>query len=339
MKYFVRHKIEYLNVDDFNKHLEFCEKYRIIVFDELKLFKLKHGSIGMHAIIDDKLTNISLTYIDGKKACTYICRKDGISRVGDIVGLSAYINMSRYYKVPERKVNFSASPFLWYNEKYINTRQYAYEYDINSAYANIMYNYKFPDTSKNFETGFVKEGEIGFDASGDLVHEGSFALYKFKLIDSPFKKFAEVFFNKKINAKNDEERNKAKNTINYAVGFLQRVNPFLRAFIVNSCTEYIKQFIDEEYVLHCNTDCIVSTKKLNLVIGNQIGEWKVKEGMFAYIGHPYQWNNELPKYQGIPKGWFKPGWDILKDEIPHFGNLYRFNLKKLKLEEEKYEIT
>jgi hypothetical protein len=326
-----------VNIDEFNHHLTFCKSYRKIVFDELMLFKFKNGSIGMNAIIDDKLTNISLTYIDGNYVCTYICRKDGLMREGDITGLSAYITLSRYYKVPKKEVNFSASPLLWYNEKFVNTRQYAYEYDINSAYSNIMCNYLFPNTEVESQTGIVDDNEVGFDTDGNLVRKGQFALWKFPLVESPFKRFAQVYFNKKKNAKTEEIKQKAKNTMNYAVGFLQRVNPFLRAYIVNSCNERIKELINEDYILHCNTDAIVSTKKLDLPLGDDIGQWKMREGMFAYIGHPYQWNMELPKYQGVPKGWFEPGWDILKDEIPHFGNVVEFNIEKLKLEEIKYE--
>lgn len=338
MSYFSRHKIKYIAIDEFNNHLTFCKKYRKIVFDEVNLFKLKYGSIGMNAIIDNKLTNISITYIDGSFTCTYICRKDGLSREGDITGLSAYITMCRYYKVPHREVNFSASALLWYNEKFVNTRQYAYEYDINSAYATVMYYCKFPNTEILPETGIVKENEIGFDSDGKLINKGGFALWKFPLIESPFRKFSEYYFNKKVKAKNSEEKQKAKNMINYAVGFLQRVNPFLRAYIVEKCNERIKGLINEEYILHCNTDSIVSTKKLDLKLGNGIGEWKIKEGMFAYIGHPYQWDMELPKYQGIPKGWFQPGWDILKDEIPHFGNVVEFDLKKIELVRIKNEF-
>jgi hypothetical protein len=335
---FSRKKIRNVSIQEFNEHLVFCKEFRNVVFDEVDLFRLKHGSIGMNAIIDDKLMNISVTYIRGKEACTYICRKDGLVNFGDTTGLNAYITLCKYYKVPKLEVNFSASPFMWYNEKFVNTRQYAYEYDINSAYATIMYYYKFPDTSVKFKTGYVGKNEIGFDADGNIVKENYFALFIFPEIESPFKKFAEVYYNKKQKAKNEEIKQRAKNMLNYSVGFLQRVNPFLRAYIVNMCNEKIKELINEDYVLHCNTDSIVSTKKLDLPLGDKIGEWKLKEGMFAYTGHPYQWDNDLPRYQGVPKGWFSPGWDILKDELPTFGNVVELNLEKLLLEEIKYEI-
>ena len=334
---FSRYKIRYVSIDEFNEHLTFCKKYRKIVFDEVSLFRLKHGSIGMNAILDDKLMNTSITYIRGTNVCTFTCRKDGLLSIGDTTGLNAYITLCKYYKVPKLEVNFSASPFMWYNEKFVNTRQYAYEYDINSAYATIMYFYKFPDTSVEYKTGIVDENEIGFDADGNIVKEGRFALWKFPIIESPFKKFAEVYYKRKQKAKNEELKTRAKNILNYSVGFLQRVNPFLRAYIVNSCNEKIKALINEDYVLHCNTDAIVSNKKLDLPLGNEIGEWKLKEGLFAYVGHPYQWDNDLPRYQGVPKGWFKPGWDILKDELPSFGNVVKLNLETLLLEEIKYE--
>ena len=45
-----------------------------------------------------------------------------------------------------------------------------------------MYYYPFPDTAIEPKTGTVKKGEIGFDADGNLIKEGDFALWKFPLI-------------------------------------------------------------------------------------------------------------------------------------------------------------
>ena len=37
------------------------------------------------------------------------------------------------------------------------------------------------------------------------------------------------------------------------------------------------------------------------------------------------------QHRGVPKTWFKKGWDILKDELPKTGNLYYLDHDKLKV--------
>ena len=94
--------------------------------------------------------------------------------------------------------------------------------------------------------------------------------------------------------------------------------------------------MDEDTLL-CSTDSLVSKRKRDdLEIGTEIGQFKLEhEGDFCYDGMNYQWNLEIPTYRGIPKSWFKKGWDIAKDKVPKFGNLYSFDKSRLNLIKEK----
>lgn len=331
-------KIRAITVDEMNAIFDEYRDIREIVYQDPDRVR---GVIGykMFVLVRQSKIEVTLrTRTDG--VCTYICRLDGQEeRITDVNGMEAFrIVQQYYYRVPEMDIHpFSAKPFLYFNPEYEGKRVHAYMYDINSAYSTVMANYDFPDTSVEPEAKVVGKGEIGFNANGDLVHEGGFAYWVFPLMESPYKKFVEKWYQKKKDAKDKKEKTKAKAVMNYYVGMLQKYNCFLRAYIVNSCSEYIKSLMDSKTTLMSNTDSIVSLVPLeNLKIGDGLGEWKFEEGQIAYIGNNYQWNDEIPKYRGVPKGWFKKGFDILTDKVPSFGNIYKLNKEKLLLEEEIY---
>ena len=175
---------------------------------------------------------------------------------------------------------------LWKNEKYEGTRNYAIGYDLNSSYSFAMLK-DMPDTSKKPKTGFIKKGEIGFDFEGKPIFEG-WSLWVFPLMESPFKKFVNRWYEEKKNAKTKQQKAKAKGMLNYSVGYLQRVNPFLRSTIIYYANKMIKDLVDEN-TLYCNTDSLVSLVPRNdLNIGTNIGEFKVEhEGQFAFRGFNY----------------------------------------------------
>ena len=243
----------------------------------------------------------------------------------------AYANMKKFVKFPEVKAPFSASPYNTYNEIYDGKRVYAYYYDMNSAYANVMANYRFPDTRFMEFQREVGDDEIGFDFEGELRFAGEYAQYVFPLTkDKPFERFARYYYNLKKNAKDNYERSKYKEQLNVPVGLLQRHNPFLRAYIVNMCSKIMTDIVEplgDDWILS-NTDSIISRVPLDLKIGNDIGEWKFKEGNIAVFKSCYQWEKEKPKYKGVPSGWFKEGFDILTDELPEQGNIYNFDYDK-----------
>ena len=347
---FSRHRKRFITIEEMNQHLKYVYDYYEVVYRD----KLSTETFKRKAFIHDGMVNFSLTYKKGSFACTYICKKDGTESIQQVDGGEAFRIMSQYYKVPKmteevvgRQVcgrnsegGLSASPIIWYNENYQNQWIDAYGYDLNSAYSAAMLE-DMPDTSQPMRAGIIQPGEIGFEeilnpknpATTMLVAKYSgFSLYIFPLMKSPFTRFIEKWYDKKVNSlPGSKDKSKAKGVLNFSVGQLQNVNPFLRATIITKCNNLVKSLIDED-TLFCNTDSIVSKKPLNLKIGNGIGEWKLEHvGKVAYSGNNYQWDNGDLSFRGIPKSWFPEGWDITKDKCPKAGNIYEFKDKKLRL--------
>lgn len=336
---FSRKRFEYISVAEMNKHLSYCKKYREIHHRA----KRSNEVFALNAYLEDKQVEIRLTYRRGSKACTYIAYKDGREETQKIDGGEAFRILSRYYKVPritdERVLGMSASPLLWKNKKFEKTRQKAIGYDLNSAYSYAMLQ-DMPDTSVPPKSKIIEEGkEIGFiempTDTGTMSLVPKFkghSFWVFPLMPSPFKKFVERWYQRKLDLKT---KNKAKGVLNYSVGYLQKVNPFLRATIIGYCNNLVRSLIDEN-TLYCNTDSIVTMKPLeNIVIGEGCGEWKVEnEGEFAFVGFNYQWDLEPPHFRGTSRRWFPTGWDILTDKLPVNGNIY-YLADNYKLEERK----
>ena len=353
---FSRYRKEYITVAEMNQHLKYVFEY----YDVQYRAKSSRETFKRKAFLEDRMVQFVLTYKKGTKACTYICRKDAEDIIQATDGGEAYRILCQYYKVPkithigEREIakkgdlgGMSASPLLYSNPKYENQRLYAYGYDLKSAYSAAMLK-PIPDCSKPMRSGLIQEGEIGFvekpkdkdpESTELIAIYSGFSLYIFPLMESPFKRFVETWYFRKENVRTPLEKLKAKGILNFAIGALQNTNPFIRACIITNCNNLVKSLIDED-TLFCNTDSIVSLKPLNLKIGEGIGEWKLEhEGYVAYKGLNYQWYGSQGKvsYRGIPKTWFKKDWDILKDPVPNFGNVYMYNNKTHRLEKIKYE--
>ena len=330
---FSRYRKEYVTVKEFNEHLKYCKRFRLIHHRA----KTVNETFALNAFLEDKEVEVRLSYKKGTRACTYICHKDGREEKQKVDGGEAFRILSQYYKVPrftdETILGMSASPLLWKNKKFENTRQKAIGYDLNSAYSAAMLK-DMPDTSVPPQAKQIGKNEIGFiempteNGGMSLVPKfKGFSLWVFPLMKSPFTKFVEKWYDKKLDEKT---KDKAKGVLNYSVGYLQKVNPFLRATIIGYCNELIKSYITED-TLYCNTDSIITTKPIpELTIGTGIGEWKVEhEGMFAFKGFNYQWDYKAPHFRGISRKWFPKDWDILKDKLPTCGNLYEIKDYKL----------
>ncbi len=321
--------------------------------------KAIHEKIGFNAYIHDGMRFLKITAKFRGKIATYVFdkatgKKEEANRACNL-GISSYMCMQRFLgknnKYVPKLVNydlletngkniypFATSPFLYCNPKFNGTEQKAYAYDMNSAYAYAMLG-DFPDTScletckiKMYNQGIVKENQIGFDRLGNLVEVGCFAAFRFNKIKSPFIDFANYYYKIKRDSKSKKERNRAKDILNTSVGFLQRVNPFIRATIVSRANNMIKSLMDEN-TLYCNTDSITSlVERPDLKIGKELGEFKLENsGTFRYKDMNYQWNDEPPAYRGIPKNWFKEGFNILKDELPICGNMFKLDAFEMKI--------
>lgn len=319
----INRKFKYVSIEEMNKLLNYAKKFRRIRYSE------PTSPIGLNAFIEDGVVKFKLTmYNRDHEVMHYVAYKDERELSQNITGGEAYRILRLNAKFPLLKGTISASPFLWKNKKYEKQWLDAICYDINSAYAWAMYQ-PMPDTSKPPMAKVIEEGEVGFDCEGDIQRKG-YSQWVFKMLDySPFKNFVDKWFARK---KQPNFKQKAKNVLVYSVGFLQRKNPYLRAYIVGLCNELIRSLIDEN-TLYCNTDSIVSLKERpDLKLGEGLGEWKVEhKGKFAYDGFNYQWKDETVAYRGVPKSWFKKNFDITKDDLPIEGNLCYYDNKKIQL--------
>ena len=236
----------------------------------------------------------------------------------------------------------SAKAELYFNENYNKKRiSNCIGYDINSSYTAAMLN-PMPDTSvkpkRNSKVGNNELGFKTFNGCMTMVKNG-YADYVFPAMDSPFERFARNWYIKKKNAKTPEAKSKAKHMLNDAVGYLQIVNPFMRAAIMTYANKKITKIIENHFceILHSNTDSIVATERIPEIedqIGTELGQWKIEhEGDFAYIGHTYQWNMEKPKWRGIPKTAIPEKFDLLTDykEKFEFVNPYYYDKKTKKI--------
>lgn len=292
---------------------------------------MDHESFGVNAFILDKLKTLNIIYSYGGKPCEYIFDKATGSTDDHpiITGVQAFSVLNKYTKV-NRVINdkseapFSAKALMWKNSIYEGKRVDAICYDVNSAYSYAMIQ-DMPDTSVPPMQKFVGEGEIGFDLNGNRQTSG-YSIYVFKLVESPFKEFVYKYYERKKKAKNKLEKQRYKEYLNFAVGFLQGRDPYTRAQIVGLANDRIKSLIDDN-TLYCNTDSIVSlVERPELELGEELGQWKIEHrGKFAYKGFNYQWDFEIPTFRGKVKTDFSKGWDLLTNELPVCNNKYYFN--------------
>lgn len=229
-----------------------------------------------------------------------------------------------FYRLPNDKIFQSAKPLTGYSEKWNNTEHYCYVYDLNSAYATILKD-KIIDTYHWRNNDIVNEGEIGFLLNSDLtlIHCGSgiVADKVFPLIDSPFKDYVRKYYNlKRFAPKGSRAKKEAKAHLNYLVGCWQNSNPFLRAYVVNSCNEFIQNILDKygDKICMWNTDAVYSVEPLDLDIGTEIGQFKLEyQGLFRQKGNVYQKvDTEEVSYRRISKCLFQKGYNLLTDPLP-----------------------
>lgn len=355
-----RNNEKLLDIKEMNDLLKYVSKRYIMVNGE----KARFSDFRRFAYYINSQVNFKITLKVGNKVCTYKCRKDGDRQLQSIIGGDAFRICKQYvgkndkfdlrnnphidlwkkvlcWSDEDDKFLIGAKPILYYNPKYEKQRLRAYSYDINSSYSNGMIQ-DMPDTSVNprIRDRIKTHNELGFYIKNkELIcteEIGKLCDFIFPKVESPFKRFVEVWYKRKKEAQSGtKEKQKAKDVLNFSVGYYQKVNPFIRARIISYANKLISDLMDENTLL-CNTDSIVSlVPRKDLNIGENIGQFKEEDKgtMIAYIQHNYQWDFKTPTYRHVSKNWFKPGWDILKDEIPHLGNLVEFNPETGLLEE------
>lgn len=325
----------------------------------------KGEQFGWKVFLRETMTQFFMAFFRGGKAHVLWCYLDGRPNEGGVIpGKQAYAIMAQYYKAPKMedwicakmldgKPNFdvlSSSPIVWTNKAFEGQRVDAVCYDVNGAYGWAL-EQPIPDTSKPpRRDGFVGDGELGFLVDGEvpslswgkrlrLVLPGGWANFVFPAMESPYKKFVDKWFGLKYEGKTKDVRLKAKNVINESIGYLQLINPFIRACVVERCNKRMKSLLNEDSI-YCNTDSICSSvKRGDIVVSNKLGDFKIEHrGQVATRGDCYQWGLSVPTYRGIPKKWFlafeeKNGrpWDITKDPTPENGNDWGFDVIERRL--------
>lgn len=350
-----------LDVSEFNRILDKAKSLTNVQFCSPEELNRASISLSTHSFIADRMVWIELTtkWYENKPT-TYMFRKDGRE---DIVmsGADAYQALQSYYKLPSfdkdetikghlgmsDKGSFlcSSSPLLYYDEKFDKTEHEVYIYDLNSAYGFHMMSDNFPDTSHYELFTHLKEGQVGFMFDEQLTmvtKPGMFCDIAFDTMVSPYKEWVMKTYKKKSEGRTELERIRAKNLLNLPIGYQQRKNPFIRAFIVQNCNRYIRSLMDENTCM-CNTDAIYSiVPRPDLDIGKDIGQWKLEyHGNFRQVGFNYQKvDTHETAVRGTPKTWFGDDFNILTDKIPLRGNKYKLNRDTLKVEEEVicYEV-
>lgn len=314
----------------------------------------EYSSLSGCFLICEKLATLEITtsYHDGKPT-TFVTSLNEL-HVNTVKGQRPYMQFQRAAHIPtldslglgdiipksktEGKYLLSATPILGSKSSRNAVFSNVYEYDINSAYSSVLLQ-GVPLFSEIDYNRVVRSGEIGFLLNDNLslCYEGEEAEIICPIVPCPTELKAYIFkwYNEKLMGISD-----AKAMLNFPIGYFQRTNPLFRAYVVNSCNDRIRKLISKS-VFMWNTDAIFSTEKLDLDIGERIGQWKeIKINTIKVNGLNYQIDNELPTYRAIPKYWFQ-NWekvhgrpfDILKDELPKRVNKWSMNWKTLKLEE------
>ena len=218
----------------------------------------------------------------------------------------------------------SASPLLWYNDEYNLKKVNIYEYDLNSAYGWALKVAPLPDTRKPLGVGILEKNQIGFTWNGYIGVEGEECPWRFPLLSREDRKIMDDYIDRwyahKINAKDENERNRAKAYIVIPIGNFQRYNWFMRSAVVQFVNNYIMDLADEyDCIIKYNTDAIISLKKIKELddrIGHDLGQWKLaKEGILKYSMHNEQWfdnqgNTIETKIRGVRKSAIGEDFDI-----------------------------
>lgn len=361
-----RLKTSYVSPETINEILKWTEG-RKRIFREIN----EYDSLGPHVFISDKRVEIRVTCIFHGEVGTFACRKDGRNVYSTINGLDAYILLAREYsaikkrKIPNWAGKVPAGPqaILAFRKGSEGVRQTAYGYDMRKAYCwGLMQ--KMPATEEIVGSNRrVEEGEIGFyvsdwevnppRAKGKFIYSadyadalymaspGQYAQWIFREEPSPFVAFAKRWFDRGLKAEDPIEKQRCKDMVNFSVGYLQRVNPFIRATVIERINNKILDLMDER-IIYCNTDSLISEEPLPFLdVGPGCGQWKLEHDgeTFAHVGFSYQWGfgGKDMHYRSIPASWFREGADILSKDLPgEEENLYYYDAVANRLKERKH---
>lgn len=358
-------RISHVQLDpkEINRVLDRLERlgYKLIWTRE----PFKGEEMGWKVFLRETATQFFAAFSMGGKCKVVWCFLDGRDNDdGLIPGKRAYAVMAKYYKAPRFSAEYchkiidgkpnwevlSSSPLVWSNKDFEGRRVDAVCYDVNGAYGWALEK-PIPDTSKGFERDrMLKDGEIGFIVDGSVpsigfgkrlrMVESGYANFAFPSMPSPYLPFVDRWYKVKRKARKKSDRVLAKNVINESIGYLQLVNPFIRATVVERCNNRMRALMDGD-TIYMNTDSICSARPRDLKVTKEMGDFKIEhQGEVAIRGSCYQWGMDLPTYRGVPKKWFREfaerngrPWDILSDPVPGDGNDWGFDFIERRLKE------
>lgn len=340
-----RKDIYITDVKEMNIKLEEARESRktLVFTDTLK----NNISLTHNNLIAVTRENLYLTMNKGKSTYQYHFNLNGENKIF-VNPRVVYATFKRYvhFKDIDNPYGYSSTGILFYNDKF-NGKTKAYSYDLNSSYSNAMINCDYPDMDKFVGTRMrVGEDEIGFvDVLGNVrvVEKGELAEYVYKKLPRTDKLYEEMnkfvmhYYEMKKNATTQDDKMKAKNFLNFAIGCLQNHNWMFRTCILSYANKIITDLIEkyEEHVIYCNTDNITLDIPIELDIGKNIGQFKV-EHENEYVkkkGSAIQWENKLI-YRGITSSRLKDDFDLLTDELTYTKpTKYKFNSEELRIDE------
>lgn len=343
-------KLRYLNIQ-----IIYVNRYRTTTEVKSSISDFNYQKYAVVKENDSKIFIETCYYEPKYRSTRYICNLNNETKA-EVKGLQCFQKLQQYcfkarhankYNWSELNAYYdkdtgrylcSAKPIIGYNSKYEKQELHnVYEYDINSAYSSIMLK-GIPNVNAPLFNHKLQAGQVGFFLDEDLTlveKPGIICDIAFDIIPlrDDQKKYIQKLYDIKSTTTDSYTHDLVKLELNAAIGYYQRFNPFIRAYVIHKCNRVISSLLDDETVLW-NTDAIFSLKRRpELALGAKIGEFKeIKIDRFVYSGCNYQINYEIPKYRGIPKAWFKDNpFDLLKDTLPQRCNKYRYDEIKAKL--------
>lgn len=251
------------------------------------------------------------------------------------------LNLVSWDPIKER-IFESASPLIGYKPEYSEAQHYIWAYDQNSAYSTALVSGMI-DTEHYRLDDVVKENEVGFFIGCSDIKMtrkvGTFCDVVFPLIESPFKKFVEYYYKIKSTTTDKYEKARAKAYLNSAVGYLQRINLFMRAYVVETANENIRRYIDENTIMW-NTDAIYSlVSRPDIPLGADLGQFKLE-----YEGEIYHFHNNYQKidsgelcYRGVPKAVGLKGFSLKERHYLKPSDFYVYEFDKENFELKRKE--
>lgn len=230
------------------------------------------------------------TYVTGNSAfktldiyAKYI-KLDPCQKIGD-----RYI-YARFYDFEKHKFRCYQKPYLFTIGADATLKfEHVWAYDINSSFANAFRTCVLPDTKALPRlSSTVKEGEIGFiyfhdGLSGQLLpttYIGQYADWVFPILTNnelleKINGWTTDYYNLKKST-DAADKARAKKVMNFAIGYISRINPFVHACILSKARANVQKYQDAN-VLLINTDSIIRIgEDKRIPVGDNLGEFKIE---------------------------------------------------------------